>query len=141
VKSADLFDTVILLISLLLYRTASKLKLWDLILIHQKQFDPVNGKYPTFVDLVILNPTITVILIAKFNPIIIAYLVPYNGMTITNFGLLKVKHISYNMVTSALLDMYTLVALGQVCTFLLDLGQVHIHLAKHLCPWYDYHEP
>jgi len=36
-----------------------------------------NGKYPTFVDLVILNPTIIVIFMAKFNPTITAYLVPY----------------------------------------------------------------
>jgi len=36
-----------------------------------------NGKYRTFVDLVILNPTITVIMMTKFNAIITAYLVPY----------------------------------------------------------------
>jgi len=33
--------------------------------------------HATFVDLEILNPTITVILMAKFNPTITAYLVPY----------------------------------------------------------------
>jgi len=36
-----------------------------------------NGKYPTFVNLVILNPTITVILIEKCFPTITTYLVPY----------------------------------------------------------------
>jgi len=36
-----------------------------------------NSKYWTFVNLVILNPTITVILVANFNPTITAYLVPY----------------------------------------------------------------
>jgi len=32
---------------------------------------------PIFVDLVILNPTITVILMAKFNPTITVHWVPY----------------------------------------------------------------
>jgi len=37
-----------------------------------------NGKYQTFADQIIkLNPTITVILMAKFNHTITAYLVPY----------------------------------------------------------------
>jgi len=34
-------------------------------------------KYTTFVDLVIFNPTITVIFMAKFNPTITACWVPY----------------------------------------------------------------
>jgi len=34
-------------------------------------------KYLTSVDLVILNPTITISFMAKFNPTITAYLVPY----------------------------------------------------------------
>jgi len=42
-----------------------------------------NGKYPAFIDLVILNLTITVILTEKFNPTIMLYLVP-RGMTIKN---------------------------------------------------------
>jgi len=36
-----------------------------------------HSKYPTFVDLVILNPTITVILMAKFNPTITAEYISY----------------------------------------------------------------
>jgi len=55
-----------------------------------------------------VNPTITVILMAKFNPTITAYLVPY---IIEGYGnnkfcywvslLLKVKHISCTMGTRA----------------------------------------
>jgi len=80
VKSAD---NVIL--SLLLYRTPSKFQLWEWILVYQKHyFDKWltlfpsnyfvnNSNYQTFVDLGILNPTITVIFMAKFNPTITAY--------------------------------------------------------------------
>jgi len=73
-------------------------------------------KYPTFVDLVILNPTITVILMAKFNPTITAYLIPYirelyDDNKIFYYWvslLLKVEHISYIMDARVLPDMYTL---------------------------------
>jgi len=33
-----------------------------------------NSKYPNFVDLVILNPRITVIFMAKFNPTMVPYI-------------------------------------------------------------------
>jgi len=81
VKSADFFDSVILSLFSYMEHQVSY-NLWDWILIDQKQIDytyfaniitkeawltlvPSNyfvndGKYPTFVDLVILNPTITV---------------------------------------------------------------------------------
>jgi len=89
VKSAD-FSLILWFISLLLYRTARKLQLWVdwfyfaniitkeawLTLINTSSFVN-NGKYQTFVDLAILNPTITVILMAKFIHTIAAYLVPY----------------------------------------------------------------
>jgi len=95
-----------------------------------------NGKYPTFVNLVILNPTITVTLMAKFNPTITAYLVPYMIERHDNkifcywvSLLLKVEHISYTMGTRTLPDIYTL-ALGPV-----TLRQLHIYQAKHSCPY------
>jgi len=87
-----------------------------------------NSKHQTFVDLVILNPTITVTLMAKFNPTITAYLVPYitEGYDNKKFCycvnlLLKVEHISNTMGTCALTDIYIL-ALGpaafrQVCLY------------------------
>jgi len=59
-----------------------------------------------------LNPTITVILIAKFNPTLTAYLIPYisEGYDNKKFCyrvslLLKVEHISYTM---GIHDIYTL---------------------------------
>jgi len=61
----------------------------------------VSFTLSTFVDPVILNPTITVILMAKFNPTITAYLVPYKREKYDNKKfcywvslLLKVEHIS-----------------------------------------------
>jgi len=74
-----------------------------------------NGKYPISIDLVILNPTITVIFMEKFNPTITAYLVPYiwegcSNKTICYWAslLLKVEHISYTMGTHALPDICTI---------------------------------
>jgi len=64
--------------------------------------------------LVILNPTTMVILMAKFNPTITAYLVPYIIEWHENFFcywvslLAKVEHISYTMGTRALPDIYAL---------------------------------
>jgi len=61
-----------------------------------------------------LNPTITVILMAKFNPTITAYLVPYiiegyenKKDLLLGESILKVEHISYIMGTHALPDIYT----------------------------------
>jgi len=56
-----------------------------------------------------LNPTITVILMAKFNPTITAYLVPYIKQEYddTKFCYCSTS-ISYTMSTRALPDIYTL---------------------------------
>jgi len=78
-----------------------------------------NGKYQTFVDLVILNPTITVILIANSIPQSLFVWFPIIRERLGNKILLpseytcKSQHISYTMGTRALTDIYTL-ALGQV---------------------------
>jgi len=87
-----------------------------------------NGKHLTFVDLVILNPIITVILMAKFNPTIIAYLVPYiiegydNKMFCYWMSLLKVEHI---MGTCALRDIYTLAG-PRASVYISGKAQVHM---------------
>jgi len=61
------------------------------------------AKYQAFVDLVILNPTITVILMAKFSPTINAYLFPYiiegYDNKILQLDEFKVAHINYTMGT------------------------------------------
>jgi len=65
--------------------------------------------------LVILNPTITVTLMAKFNLMITAYLVLYTREGYYNKSFyywmslfIKVEHISYTMGIRALPDIYTL---------------------------------
>jgi len=63
---------------------------------------------------------------AKFNPKITAYLVPYIIVGYDNKILIKVQHISYTMGTRALPDIYALAHAA--------LRQVHIYQAKHGYP-------